>query len=55
MKLTEIVAERGFAITAEVAPPKGSDPSEALAEARELARYVDAINVTDGQGATSCA
>jgi len=52
MKLTEIVAERGFAVTAEVAPPKGSDASEALTEARELARYVDAVNVTDGQSAT---
>lgn len=52
MKLTEIIADRGFAVTAEVAPPKGSDPSEALAEARELARLVDAVNVTDGQGAT---
>ncbi|MFP4248672.1 MAG: methylenetetrahydrofolate reductase [Armatimonadota bacterium] len=52
MKLTEIVAERGFAVTAEVAPPKGSDPSAVLAEAREIAAHVDAINVTDGQGAT---
>lgn len=52
MTLTEIVAERGLAITAEVAPPKGSDPSDALAEAREMGEYVDAVNVTDGQGAT---
>ncbi|MFO8080637.1 MAG: methylenetetrahydrofolate reductase [Armatimonadota bacterium] len=52
MKLTEIVAERGFAVTAEVAPPKGADPSEVLAEAREIGAHVDAINVTDGQGAT---
>jgi len=52
MKLTEIVAERGFAVTAEVAPPKGADPSDALTEARELARDVDAVNVTDGQSAT---
>ena len=52
MKLTQIVADRGFVVTAEVAPPKGPDPSQALAEARELARLVDAVNVTDGQGAT---
>jgi methylenetetrahydrofolate reductase (NADPH) len=52
VKLTEIVAERGLAVTAEVAPPKGSDPSDVIAEAREIAGYVDAINVTDGQGAT---
>ncbi|MFW5866212.1 MAG: methylenetetrahydrofolate reductase [Armatimonadota bacterium] len=52
MKLTQIVAERGLVVTAEVAPPKGSDPSSVLSEAREVAEYVDAINVTDGQGAT---
>ncbi len=51
MKLTEVVQERGVAVTAEVAPPKGADPSEAVAEAQQLARWVDAINVTDGQGA----
>ncbi|NLO05578.1 MAG: 5,10-methylenetetrahydrofolate reductase [candidate division WS1 bacterium] len=51
MKLTEIVRERGLAVTAEVAPPKGSDPAAALGEARKLAALVDAINVTDGQGA----
>jgi 5,10-methylenetetrahydrofolate reductase len=52
VKLTEIVAQRGFAVTAEVAPPKGSDPAEVLAEAHEVAEHVDAVNVTDGQGAT---
>ncbi len=51
MKLTEIVRTRGHAITAEVAPPKGCDPSQALEAARCAARFVDAVNVTDGQGA----
>jgi methylenetetrahydrofolate reductase (NADPH) len=51
MKLTEIVRSRGFALTAEVAPPKGSDPAGALEAARQAARHVDAVNVTDGQGA----
>jgi len=51
MMLTEIIARRGVAITAEVAPPKGADPSAALAAAREAARVADAVNVTDGQSA----
>lgn len=51
MKLTEIVRDRGRAVTAEVAPPKGSDLSEALDAAGRAAQFVDAVNVTDGQGA----
>ena len=39
-----------FVVTAEIAPPKGSDPSQALAIADRF-RDVDAINVTDNQGA----
>jgi len=50
-KLTELVARRGFAVTAEVAPPRGGDPEAALQAARVAARVADAINVTDGQGA----
>ncbi len=41
----------GFVITAEVCPPKGCDCSEFLDKARSLAGIVDAINVTDNQGA----
>jgi 5,10-methylenetetrahydrofolate reductase len=40
-----------FVITAEVAPPKGSDPSGLLRSAEFLAPFVDAVNVTDNQGA----
>ena len=40
-----------FVITAEVCPPKGCDCSEFLAKSRALAPFVDAINVTDNQGA----
>ncbi len=50
-KLTEVVAQHGFAVTGEVAPPRGADPSKALAAARMVARVADAVNVTDGQGA----
>ncbi len=41
-----------FVLTAEVCPPKGCDCSEFLGKARQLAHLVDAINVTDNQGAT---
>jgi len=40
-----------FVITAEVCPPKGSDCDAFIQSARELAPLVDAINVTDNQGA----
>jgi 5,10-methylenetetrahydrofolate reductase len=39
-----------FVVTAEIAPPKGADPGEALAKARALGE-VAAVNVTDNQGA----
>lgn len=51
MRLTELIAERGFAVTGEVGPPHGADPAETLERARAMARAVDAINATDGQGA----
>ena len=40
-----------FVITAEVSPPKGCDCTEFLAGSRALTGIVDAINVTDNQGA----
>lgn len=40
-----------FVITTEVCPPKGSDCAEFIATSRSLAGMVDAINVTDNQGA----
>jgi methylenetetrahydrofolate reductase (NADPH) len=40
-----------FVITAEVCPPKGCDCSDFLARAASLHDKVDAINVTDNQGA----
>ncbi|MGD9497977.1 MAG: methylenetetrahydrofolate reductase [Armatimonadota bacterium] len=51
MKLTQILACKGFVITAEVGPPKGADPAAALAAARAAAQVADAVNITDGQGA----
>jgi len=49
--LARKLAASEFVITAEVAPPKGSDTSGLLKTASFLATYVDAINVTDNQGA----
>ncbi len=49
-RLQQQLATGVFVVTAEVAPPKGSDPAAALARARLLAG-VTAINVTDNQGA----
>ncbi len=45
-------SERGeFLITAEVAPPKGTDPTLMLERARALRTRVHAINLTDGSRA----
>lgn len=40
-----------FVVTAEVCPPKGADCGDFLARARALHGIVDAVNVTDNQGA----
>lgn len=40
-----------FVVTAEVCPPKGCDTSFFLKQSRDLCGIVDAINVTDNQGA----
>ena len=45
--------ERGdFVITGEIAPPRGTDLSAMHASVRATAPYVDAINITDNQGAS---
>ena len=48
--LQEKLAAGEFVVTAEIAPPKGSDAGPALKQAKALADLV-AINVTDNQGA----
>jgi len=50
-RLQEKLDAGEFVITAEVCPPKGCDCGEFLEKAGELREYVDAINVTDNQGA----
>ncbi len=42
-----------FAITAEVVPPRSAGPNALLEEAEVLRGLVDAINLTDGAGATT--
>ena len=49
-RLQQQLTSDQFVITAEVAPPKGCDPSEALATAAAFTQ-VTAVNVTDNQGA----
>jgi 5,10-methylenetetrahydrofolate reductase len=49
-RLAEKLEQRQFVVTAEIAPPKGADLAAALEKARQL-QQVDAINVTDNQGA----
>jgi len=50
-RLQEKLDAGRFVLTAEVCPPKGSDCTEFLEKSRQLAGVVDAINVTDNQGA----
>ncbi len=45
------LSEGRFVVTAELAPPRGADPAEALALADSLAGLADAFNVTDNQNA----
>jgi methylenetetrahydrofolate reductase (NADPH) len=49
--LQQALASGQPAITAEVTPPRGGDPSRTLAAAAALRHWVHAINVTDGSRA----
>lgn len=49
-RLAEKLSQQKFVFTAEIAPPKGVDVAPALAKAH-LLRGMDAINITDNQGA----
>ena len=50
-KLQQKFLQGGFPITAEMAPPKGYDFTEALETAALLKDRVDGVNVTDMQSA----
>jgi 5,10-methylenetetrahydrofolate reductase len=45
--LERVLHEQGFAVTAEVVPPRSADPDAVSAQARALRGYADAANVTD--------
>ena len=51
MGLKEAIKSKKFIVTSETAPPKGTDTSKMLANAKPLIGKVDAINVTDLQSA----
>ncbi|MGH2739795.1 MAG: methylenetetrahydrofolate reductase [Actinomycetota bacterium] len=46
-RLERILHEPGFAVTAEVVPPRSADRSVVESQARTLIGYADAVNVTD--------
>ena len=49
MTFQEKLQQRGFMITSEVTPPKGTDISEVIGDAEGLKGRVDALTVTDGK------
>ena len=50
MSLRERLASGGFAVTAEISPPRGASTTEITETAVQLRDWVDAVNVTDNQG-----
>jgi 5,10-methylenetetrahydrofolate reductase len=46
-RLERVLHGHGFAVTAEVVPPRSADPEPVRAQARALVGYADAVNVTD--------
>jgi methylenetetrahydrofolate reductase (NADPH) len=50
-QLRQAIARKEFLITAEVAPPKGVNPSHMIAMAQQLKGRVHAVNITDGSRA----
>ena len=50
MSLRERLASGGFAVTAEISPPRGASTAKITETAGILKDWVDAVNVTDNQG-----
>ena len=50
MSLRERLASGGFAVTAEISPPRGASTAQITKTAEGLKDWVDAVNVTDNQG-----
>ena len=53
MSLRERLTSGGFAITAEISPPRGADAGPITETAALLRDWVDAVNVTDNQGSNA--
>ena len=51
--LERVLSEKKFAVTAEVGPPKGSEPSKIQDKGLIVKSYADAYNVTDNQTAVA--
>lgn len=51
MSISDLFERNSFVLTAEITPPKGVDFGSTLSKAFEMSKFVDAINVTDGQSA----
>ncbi len=48
----QVLAAGKFAVTAEIGPPRGADTAPVAKKAAVLRGWVDAVNITDNQGAT---
>ena len=53
MSLRERLAAGGFAVTAEISPPRGASTGPITEAAALLRDWVDAVNVTDNQGSNA--
>lgn len=53
MALRDAFQKKDFVVTCELSPPKGNNPEKLIQRARELKNLeiIDAVNITDGQGA----
>ena len=49
--LEKILSDGKFAVTAEIGPPKGSDPNKIISKAEKLKGFAHAFNITDNQTA----
>ena len=51
-RLAHVLAAAQFAVTAEIGPPRGADAEPVRRKAALLRDWVDAVNITDNQGAS---
>jgi 5,10-methylenetetrahydrofolate reductase len=52
-RLERVLHAHGFAVTAEVVPPRSADPEPVRSQARALVGFADAVNVTDSPTGTA--